>query len=108
MDLDDIFVEVDQGLAHLARMLLVYTKHDCLRESIGLRQEFGQVLCDCFSTCAQGDDPFEVLRAVLTIGNLLAVAIHFTLTRAVSDGVIVGHYAMNSIRGQKAVFNALL
>ena len=70
-------------------------------------QEVGEVPGDRLGARAQRDDPLEVLRPILVVGNLAAVAVELALARPPAGGVPVGDDAMHAVGREEAVVDAL-
>ena len=85
--LHQVGVEIVERAAHLVGVLLVDAEDDRLGEAIGLFQEVGEVAGDRFGAGVERDGPLEVLRLVLLVGDLAAVAIELALARAPAGGV---------------------
>jgi hypothetical protein len=99
--------EPGQGGAHLVRVLLVHAEDDRLGEGVRLAEEFGQAAGDGVGAGLQRDDLLEVVRVVLLVGDLAAVAVEIALARAPAGRVPLGDDAVDAVRGEEAVVDAL-
>ena len=70
-----IRVEIDQGLAHLAGVLLIHAKDDCLGVAIGLLEELGEVMRNRFRARAQRDDSLKILRLIFVVRDRPAITV---------------------------------
>ena len=104
---DEVGVEIDQRLAHLAGVFLIDAKDDGLGEAVGLLEEIGEVPGDGLRAGAKRDDALEILGLVFIVRDLPAVAVEFVLARPPAGGIPLGDDAMHAVRREEAVVDAL-
>ena len=107
MVLHEIGVQGGERLPHFERVFLVDTEDDGLCEAVGLGHEAREMSRNGLRSRPQRHDPLEVPRGVFGVGDLASIAIKFTPRRSPSGGVVVRDDAMDAIRGQEAVSDAL-
>lgn len=105
--LHEIGVQGGERLPHLKRVLLVDAEDDGLGEAVGLGHEAREMSRNCLRSRPQRHDPLEVPRGVFGVGDFTPISIKFTPRRSPSGSVVVRDDAMDAIRGQEAVRDAL-
>ncbi len=71
----EVGIEINKRLAHLARMLLINTKDDGLREAVGRFEKLRQVVCNRFRSRAESNNALEVFRLIFIVWDRAAVAV---------------------------------
>src|SRR5205807_500820 len=74
---------------------------------VGAAQVFGQVPGHGLGPGTQRDDALEVAGVVFLVGNLPAEAVHVALAGPPAGGVPGRDYAVDAVRGEEAVVDAL-
>ena len=96
-----------ESLAHLEGVLLVHAEDDGLRVSVRLLEEPRQMPRDRPGPGLQRDHALEFGGVVFGIRDFPAVPVQLALVRPPAGGVVIGDHAVDPIRGEKAVRDAL-
>ncbi len=88
-------------------MFLIDAKDDGLRESIRFGYEVGEMRGDGPRPRTQSDLPFKIGRVVIDISNLPPVSVQLALRRVPPGGIVIRDDAVNLVKCQKTVGDAL-
>src|ERR1700730_1198488 len=88
-------------------MFLVDAEHYRLGEPVCALHEVGEMAGDCLSACSKGYNSLEILGRVLVIGNRPSVAVKLVFVGTPAGRIPSADYAMDAIRSEKAIVNAL-
>ncbi len=103
----EVGVQVVQRGAHNGCVFLVHAKDDGLGEAIGFFEEIGEVASDGLRAGAQSDEALEIGGAIFLVGDGAAIAVEVILARPPAGRVPLGDDAMDAVRREEAVVNAL-
>src|SRR5438445_7392888 len=105
--LDQVCIEVIEGVAHVLGMLLIDAEDNGFIESAVGLQKIGEVTRNCFGTRQERDFALKILGGVFGIWNLAAQAVSLASVWPPAHGVRAGDDAMDTVGREETIVDAL-
>ena len=104
---DQIAIQVEQFLSQFGGVLLIDAEHQGFGVAVSAFQQVGEMTRHCPRARTQRDDALEILGQVFLVGHFTAIAVQFILAGPPAGGIHRGDDAVNPVRRQESVLDAL-